>query len=364
MCAIYVLINIKKIKKKQIIDLASNLGLALVVTAFYTVPLLESKMSTEYEVFKSSHMVRENILIGCKVSSLELLFIKENRMAYFLGIPIIVGLILTIYMIKNKKIENKISYFFFLITGIVCVILTMDFVPFEKFPSFMTMMQFSFRLLEFSSFFLTVIASLNWGLSFKKFNMATMIIIILIMADLLIPIVKNIDFGDRYINEETLLQGVPVTERTGRVHAGCASFEYLPSKAFQNRSYIENRENLPIILDGNAKISDYEKNGTNCSFKIKGYGKIELPYIYYTGYTARIGSTKLKITESDNGFLQIDITEELLNKFVNVNELYQTVDITVSYEGSFAMKISSLISIIGIIILIICCIKLYNTKNV
>ncbi len=298
-------------------------------------------------------MLRENVLIGCKVSPLELLFIKENRMAYFIGIPVIAGLLLTPLMIRNKKIENKISYFFFLVTGILCVILTMDFVPFEKFPSFMTMMQFSFRLLEFSSFFLSVIASLNWGLSFKKSNMVFMIIIVMVMADLLIPIVKNIDFGDRYIDEETLIQGVPVTERTGRVHAGCASFEYLPSKAFQNRSYIESREDLPIILDGNAEITDYQKNGTNCSFKIKGYGKIELPYIYYIGYTARMGDTKLKITESDKGFLQIDITEELING-----------DVKISYEGSASMKISAIISTFGIVILFICCIKLYNTKEV
>lgn len=376
------LVNIKRIKKKQLIEILSNIGLALLVTSFYTIPLLESRISADYEVFKSSHMVRENVLIGCKVSPLELIFIKKDRMAYFLGIPVIVGLLLTIKMVidyikvkqsNEKKNDinlnnNKVSYMFFFITGIICVILTMDFIPFEKFPKFMTMMQFSFRLLEFSSFFLTVIASLNLGLSLKKFNMAVMAIILLVTADLLIPIVKNIDFSDRYINEDNLIQGVPVTERTGRVHAGCASFEYLPSKAFENRNYIENRENIPIVLDGNAKISDYEKHGTKCYFKVKGYGKIELPYIYYIGYTAKLGETKLKVEESENGFLQIEITKELLDKYVNqavsndihkdnesmYNEYYPVVDITVCYEGTTTMKISLICSVVGIAIFIIC----------
>ncbi len=315
-------------------------------------------MSAEYEVFKSSHMLRENVLIACKVKPLELLFIENNRMAYFLSLPVIIGIVLTIWMIKNKKIENKSSYFFFLITGIICVILSLDFIPFERFPGFMTMMQFSFRLLEFSSFFLTVIASLNLGLAFKKFDMGIVIIILLVSADLLMPVTKNIDFGNRYINEEDLIRCVPVTSRTGRVHAGCASFEYLPTKAFENRSYIETRDNIPIVLEGNAEIFDYEKNGTNCSFMTKGYGKIELPYIYYIGYTARIDGKKVPITESEKGFLQIDLNSIIKDK-INENAVNNEpdVEIKVSYEGTTAMKVSLAVSGTGSILLIILLLK-------
>lgn len=336
-CAIYLLIHIRKISKNQILEIFKNIILALVVTAFFTVPLLESKLDTDYEVFKSSHMVRENALIECKVAIEELLFIKENRMAYFLGIPLIAGLFLTILMIKNKKIEDKKSYYFFLVTGIVCMILTLDFIPFEKFPSFMKMMQFSFRLLEFSCFFLSVIASLNFGLNFKKFNIFAVIIISLFTLDLLIPMVRNIDFSDRYISESKLIEGIAVTENTRRVHAGCASFEYLPSKAFENRKYIEDRENIPIVLEGEAIIKDFHKNGTNAKFKVEGSGKIELPYIYYIGYQVKADGKNLKTTESENGFLQIEIKDKTEKEII------------ISYEGSIAMKISAMISIVGAI---------------
>lgn len=340
-CAIYVLINIKKIKKQEFLELIKNITLTLVLTAFFTVPLLESKLSCDYEVFKQSHMVREDALIECKVGIEELIFIKENRMAYFLGIPLIAGLILTVLMIKNKKIENKKSYYFFLVTGIVSAILTLKFIPFEKFPSFMKMMQFSFRLLEFSSFFLSVIASLNFGIVFKKFNIFAVIIISLLTLDLLIPIIKNIDFSDRYIDESRLIEGIAVTANTRRVHAGCASFEYLPSKAFENRKYIEDREDVPIVLDGDAVIKDFEKNGTNAKFKVEGSGKIELPYIYYVGYKAVTSDEQLKITESENGFLQIEIQGETEK------------EIKVSYEGSLAMKMSMAVSILGLIIIFV-----------
>ena len=334
-CAIYVICNYKKIDKHIIIKLVKNILLALAITAFYWIPLVESKLSCDYEVFNQSHMVRENVLVKLKVSLIELIWLKDDRMAYFLAIPILLGIILTINIVKKKKIQDLQSYFFFLITGIICVILTMDFIPFEKFPSFMKMMQFSFRLLEFSSFFLSVIAAINIGLFFKEFTFAKMLIIVLVIMDLIIPINKNIDYQNEYISENDLIQGVRVTSSTGRVHAGCASFEYLPSKAFNNRKYIEDREDVPIAYN-NQTISNYEKNGLTMKFDMEGTGEVELPYIYYIGYCVRVNGVKVKTKESDNGFIKINVTEEKSS-------------VTVDYEGSTLMKISLIISIISLL---------------
>lgn len=334
-CAIYVICNYKKIDKHIIIKLVKNILLALAITAFYWIPLVESKLSCDYEVFNQSHMVRENVLVKLKVSLIELIWLKDDRMAYFLAIPLLLGIMLTINIVKKKKIQDLQSYFFFLITGIICVILTMDFIPFEKFPSFMKMMQFSFRLLEFSSFFLSVIAAINIGLFFKKFTFAKMLIIVLVIMDLIIPINKNIDYQNEYISENDLIQGIRVTSSTGRVHAGCASFEYLPSKAFNNRKYIEDREDVPIAYN-NQTISNYEKNGLTMKFDMEGTGEVELPYIYYIGYCVRVNGAKVKTKESDNGFIKINVTEEKSS-------------VTVDYEGSTLMKISLIISIISLL---------------
>lgn len=334
-CAIYVICNYKKIHKHIIIKLVKNILLALAITAFYWIPFVESKLSCDYEVFNQSHMVRENVLVKLKVSLIELIWLKDDRMAYFLAIPLLLGIMLTINIVKKKKIQDLQSYFFFLITGIICVILTMDFIPFEKFPSFMKMMQFSFRLLEFSSFFLSVIAAINIGLFFKKFTFAKMLIIVLVIMDLIIPINKNIDYQNEYISENDLIQGIRVTSSTGRVHAGCASFEYLPSKAFNNRKYIEDREDVPIAYN-NQTISNYEKNGLTMKFDMEGTGEVELPYIYYIGYCVRVNGVKVKTKESDNGFIKINVTEEKSS-------------VTVDYEGSTLMKISLIISIISLL---------------
>ena len=151
-------------------------------------------------------MVKESYLLDGKVSFKELLFITKGQMAYFIGVPVIVGVILSIFNLKNKKIEDKRNFYFYLIAGAISVILTLEIVPFEKFPSIFKMLQFPFRLLEFSSFFLSVIASINIGLIFKKFTLAHTIIIALIMADLVIPIVGSINFNEEYIAEEELIK--------------------------------------------------------------------------------------------------------------------------------------------------------------
>ena len=64
---------------------------------------------------------------------------------------------------------------------------------------------------------------------------------------LTIPFSSHLRTLENY-DEERLINTVPVTENTGRVHAGCASFEYLPSKAFENRNYIETRSQDAIVI--------------------------------------------------------------------------------------------------------------------
>lgn len=134
----------------------------------------------------------------------------------------------------------------------------------------------------------------------------------------------------------------------GRVHAGLASFEYLPCKAFENRSYIETRNQNVIVLEGNAKIESEKKQNTNLSCElidVTEKTKIELPYIYYLGYKVTLNANgekvNLKTYETKNGFIGV------------VLPTMERGSLQVSYEGTTIMKISSIISIIALCILII-----------
>ena len=251
-CFIYLLTNIKKLKNKQILQaLAINILLIVLITSFYTVPLLEHKLTTDYEVFKPGRMERTEALIYYKVDLIDLIYTGNDAMSYEIGLISIIGLVLTI--LAHKKVDKNIRklYWFSLITGIVCVIMSLRIFPFEKLPSILKLIQFTYRLLEFSSFFFAVIAGINYSLVIKDFKLKDVLVLGILAFLFIVPLYRNINFEKQW-SEEKLWPAVGVNENTGRVHAGCATFEYLPSKAFENLDYIKTRENRVYVLTENG----------------------------------------------------------------------------------------------------------------
>ena len=146
-CFIYVLVNIKKLKEKQVWKmLGINVLLIILLTSFYIVPMLEHKLATEYEVFKPGRMERTDELIRNKVDLVDLLYTKQNNFSYEIGLVSLIGLVFTLLVHKKIEEQNKKIYWFSLISGIICIIMSLSFFPFEKLPGFMKMIQFTFRL--------------------------------------------------------------------------------------------------------------------------------------------------------------------------------------------------------------------------
>ena len=399
-CFIFLLINIKTLKNKQVLKaLAINILLILLITSFYTVPLLEHKLTTDYEVFKPGRMERTDALIYYKVDLMNLIYTGNNTMSYEIGLVNIIGLVLTILV--HKKIDKNIRklYWFSLVAGIVCVIMSLRIFPFEKLPAILKMLQFTFRLLEFSSFFFAVVAGINYSLAIKDFKLRDVLVLGIISYLFIVPSFFKLNYEKQW-TEEKLWPAVGVNENTGRVHAGCATFEYLPSKAFENLDYIKTRENRVYVLTENGTytlpeensgitIENEEKNGTELSFNIKKVDDeettslndldnlnnssdiveteeienkdkkkelegsdtvngitLELPYIYYLGYTVEIETNgviqKLETFESENGFVATSLPESAL-------DIDEEVHVTVEYTGTTLMKITYIISILSVL---------------
>lgn len=339
-CFIYVLVNIKQLKNKQVLKmLGINLLLIILLASFYLIPLLEHKMATDYEVFKAGRMERTSELIRNKVDLVDLLYTKQGNLSFEIGLLSLIGLVFTLLTFKKIGKEYKKLYWFSLVLGIICIIMSLRFFPFEKMPSILKMIQFTFRLLEFSSFFFAFVAAVNYSLIIKNFNMKDVCVLSLITILLVVPLKKNLNYEKEW-SEDKLWPAVAVTENTGRVHAGCATFEYLPSKAYNNLEYIKHRENRAYILSGNVDIKNEEKNGANMTFNISNVEEstvIELPYIYYLGYSVQLinengEKQNIDTFESDNGFVAIELSED------------ESGSIEVRYTGTALMRISYVIS--------------------
>lgn len=348
-CFAYLIVFFKKLKSKTVLkNIGVNLSFCLLMTSFYWVGLLQHYFSTSYEVFVPGRMEREEVLIFYKAKFSQLFITSsEQTMIYAIGLLSVIGLVLTPIAYKKVPEEYKKTYMFFLITGIVLIGMTLKIFPFEKLPQALTMLQFTFRLFTFTSFFFAFVVATNFAILIKNFKTLDIVVLLTISILLLVPYKSKLDFNLQE-NEERLINGVRVTENTGRVHAGMASMEYLPTKAFKNLKYIANRKDEVMVLDNNqAVISDYTKQASNMNCKISNINKettIELPYIYYLGYRVYANGQEIKYTESDNGFIQINIAKDS--------------QIKVKYLGTNEMLISYAVSIISFATIIV-----LNHKN-
>lgn len=373
LCLIYLIVFIRKLNKKSILNLLVSLLMIVLITSFYWVGLAQHYFATSYEVFVPGRMERVDVLNFYKTSLSQLVYTdQEQKMIYEIGIVTFIGLLLTPIAIMKFEKQEKIKsdrkelektqkkqeqkkeqekdlakiYGLFGILGIVLTIMTLKIFPFEKLPGIFTMIQFTFRLFEFTSFFFAIISAVNFGILIKNFNIRDVIILSLIACLLTTIYGKKISYEKKY-DEKDFIEPRRVTKDVGRINAGMASFEYLPSKAFNClKTYIADREDVPIILNNRKNqitISDYEKNGSNMKMKISKANttsediKIELPYIYYLGYRVKIDGKEVKYTESEHGFVQINIDKEL-------NE---EAEITVKYLGTNEMIIAFVVSLVS-----------------
>ena len=174
LCFAYVIFMIivnrkeKELIKNAIINIVKNIAFAIIITSFFWVTLLEHYFATSYEVFVPGRMQRLDVLEAYKLKFYELFITTNNQnMIYEIGIITLIGIILTPIAYKKIDKKYKTTYLFFLIAGLVLLFMSLNIFPFEKLPSFLTMIQFTFRLLEFTAFFFAIIAAINYGTLIK-----------------------------------------------------------------------------------------------------------------------------------------------------------------------------------------------------
>lgn len=352
-CVIYLLINIKKVFNKKVIKfLLINVVFILSIVMFFYAPMMQNKLHTDYAVFNELKGSSEG-LHDHSVFAYQLLFGKMQYqwsysindanaqnidMCFALGLTIIVPLIFTPFVYKNISKSKRKLYNTTLIVGLLFLILTTTIIPWTKLPSFIGFIQYSYRFLLVATFFLSIIAAINVVKVTEKFDLRTVIIYAMIAFMYITPllqeaqIIKGFDWKEFYT--------VETIEENQMFSKFCATYEYLPSKAFNNKNYIANRNDEPIVQEGNATISDSKKQGLEVSFTIKDIKedtKVELPFIYYLGYSANVNGEKLEVTESDNGFVQITLKQG------------QEGIVETKYMGTIVYYISFIISVIGVI---------------
>lgn len=341
---IYVVFNFEKLKNKKILNqLLINSMFVILITSFYWIPLLETKFSADYQVYEQG-MMSTSEQTASHGLGIKQLFVTLNDGSYVfeLGPHILIMLALSIMAFRLLKPEFKQQYGLFLVCGLITLWMSTKYFPWKILPEELSVIQFPWRMLMMSAFFLSTVCSINMYAIIKKFSFKDVVVIssisiMYILAFYNILIFKTeepvIDVGNYDLGK--------FSGREYEVVAGCGKGEYLPVNAYKNRFYIASREEVIYVLDGKAIIENEVKNQTKYTAEIRtGDAEItlfELPYIYYPRYEVRLDGMIVETYETENGFLGFVMGKE------------DEADLEVRYTGTKAMKISMFISVASVI---------------
>ena len=254
---VYIFIYFKKLKD---IEILKQLGISILcilgISAFFWMPMLETYFFTDYAVYQNGNMATIESLYKSGLSIKELLYTDTKSDAthiFEIGIPIFIMFCLSFFAFK--KVLNTIfkkEYILFLILGIVCTLITIKQFPWGIFENVFQILQFKWRWLLFSNFFLSMICGINMTILIKQFNvkdMITLSMICILYTAYLIPMLPE----NSEITEIDKISIGEVTENKNDTIVGMGKGEYLPTKANENRKYIITRNNNASILKGFRK---------------------------------------------------------------------------------------------------------------
>lgn len=341
MCVLIYILNIHKLiqKPKRVLYSIIAAITTLLITAYTWIPIIEQMLSSKFNVQQAEPFAYDR-----SVSIEDILTFNRNS-RFFIGLVIVILSLLYIVAIIKKK--NSLFIFSCFIVGLLSLILTIK-TPFLKVVSdnfkLFNQIQFAWRMGLIATLLLSFIAGYSIDKIFsEKYKYVIVIAISLISIVNLMAYkkyyrIQNIDFNNFS------------AKYSGYIGAGK---EYLPEGADVKK--IKERGNIITSNDKGFKYSNYIKRGCYISldYKVnKDDAYIDLPLLYYKGYTFKIISSNNDEKESGN----VSHSNEMYIR-VNVGNIKEG-SLVVDYTGTKLMKLGYLVTILTIITLIIYIIRL------
>ena len=276
---------------------------------------------------------------------------EENGTTFMLGIPTILTILLTIFVVKKVDIKYKHFYLLSIIFSLICLFMTSKFFPWIIMPNIFCKLQYPWRMIGFFNFFMSIVCGINIYFFvkqlIKKDTMRILIISIFVILSICSSTkilsqfyTKNDKVDKKY--ENYILENRKITHMQ-------INRDYMPLKAIKlQTTYVQERNDLTCILEGRVDIVDETKENLQDEIKIKnavGKTVLEFPYYYYPGYEIELKTNektqKLKTIESEHGYLACVIQEDILEGTIHVK-----------YVGTTITYIAYITSIISFIIFI------------
>ncbi len=340
---LYILLNIKKINKTIIKKILINLFFILLITAFFTIPMMEHKINGDYIVLDSVKMHSTPEEVYGTTIPLKYLFtgtMEKYDMNFQLGVPLIILILLGISVLKKINKDYKNEYLIMLLIAVLSLLMITKYFLWLYIPQFFVRLQFAWRMLTFFEFAISIVTAINLYTLIEllpKQNLRDWAL--LISAILIIISMAKINYDYKYEKPKTLSDESYEQDRMNQETISYMQInrEYLPNST--KNSDISKRDKGIIIVEGSADIIEENKEELTLSAKVTNIEKdttLELPYLYYLGYEVKVNGNKINYFESNNGFIAVKIDGDM-----------SQADITVSYTGTALEKVSYVISLLA-----------------
>ena len=271
-CFIYILFNAKKFFKKDILKVCFiDLIFIIMITALFTIPLLEHKLSAEYTIFDENRMRGTGVDVFDYSATFKQLLTdsgSDKTVSFIIGFPILFYVLLGIFAYKNIDEQNKKWYGIFGILSIVSLFMVTKLFPWLIMPKILTMIQFSWRMLVFFNLFVSPICAINIYTILEKTNKKTIKAIYIIICVILLTSFTGLRFNE-YIKEKTetgpkyAKYEEKIIEKPTISHMNI-NREYLPLKS--DYDYMSSREDIVYVINGSCEILNEQKQALEMKF--------------------------------------------------------------------------------------------------
>ena len=366
MAAVYVILNFRKVLNwENIWRMVVGVMVALGLTAFFTLPLLEAKLTDNYGVFDAGYA---DVYFGANARSMndhrlwpQQLLVMDytggvnadglgGEFGVTLGIIFIVGLLgfwFTRRWIEDVN-QRRLATSLYII-AVLAILLALPIINWYHMPGIMWQMQFPWRTLMVATLCLAVVSGytvygLLRGLSDEKQRVA-MVLVSMLAIYFVMPLILP--------REERRVELEKVAEDPVIIgwEAEYAPMQLLCSPSNQEdvsqgfacslsriRERLAERGEEIRVISGNVMMTQASKDGLNMTLTVDNPidedAIVELPAIYYPGYQAQMGEKTLQVTPShDYGLVAVTIPAGAKG------------EIKVKYGLSLATQIGGLISV-------------------
>lgn len=316
-------------------------GVTLLSTSYFVFSLLEQMLSNSF--YYQSQAWADPSLYSTSIYWLLLGMtegLTQPEQFFFpkIGLLLCIGLFVRLF-IYEKSVKLK-SIDIFVIVGLAYLACASNLVPWKYLPS---TIQFPWRLFAFVSFFFAI-AGGYYISRLMHTKIRSLIALVLFIFFISVIVAGGSVNYNRTINPERLAWNAPPEILYHNIGGG---MEYLPSR-IHSKDFFDERDNTTLPTRNDTHINNFVRDGKFTRFDVTLVNKdnLELPLIYYKGYSVKLDGKEIPIKQSDNGLIQI-----IANQSGRVEAYYKG---TTTQYASFAITIASILAL---------CAYLYTDKK-